>query len=278
VDASKPRRGRRGPSRFVGRGEPRVAPPSALGLLLPFVGRRSSRRRNPTARPPASCIAALERGPRGYPAPDVNGSRATGLPFEGWVSSRQGTLPAVHRPLLGFTPLNHPHRRLLRLGDDEASVSPCHAWKTREGDRRRTIAGPYAPRWYGLCVSLERGEAPRLTGPARGPAGSVPAVASPRCPWSLGEGRANDGGSGFLPTRPRGVVTVLWGLGDGTFSCEQVFSPGILPKSAASVDLDGDRRCDAITADRAGGTVTVLGRCEPFSLVGTGRGSACHVG
>jgi hypothetical protein len=55
-----------------------------------------------------------------------------------------------------------------------------------------------------------------------------------------------------------GTVSVLLGIGDGTFAPQRTFPAGPAPIAVAVADLTGDGRPDLVVADAAAGTVSVL--------------------
>ena len=101
---------------------------------------------------------------------------------------------------------------------------------------------------------------------AAAPTGSAPAFAPPSSyatgpgPVSVAIGDLNGDGKPDLATANRGAgsVSVLAGMGDGSFQAKLDYATGSVPYSIAIGDLNGDGRPELATANAQANTVSVL--------------------
>lgn len=79
-------------------------------------------------------------------------------------------------------------------------------------------------------------------------------------PWALATGDLNADGTTDLAVANQvgDSVSVLLGLGDGTFAAASTFEVGNGPEDLISADLNGDGNTDIVTANREADSVTAL--------------------
>ncbi len=185
--------------------------------------------------------------PRSVAIGDLDGDQAPDLVVASWGSDNLSVLLGVGDGTFAGA-VGYP------AGGGPASVAIGDLNGDQVPDLAAANSGP--PPAYDESVSV-------LLGAGDGTFADAVYYAAGDEPWSVAIGDLDDDQVPDLAVANAGYpnsgsVSVLLGVGDGTFADAVHYAAGDVPRSVAIGDLDGDGRCDLVTANQYSGDVSVL--------------------